>query len=149
MIVHHRARRGLRGLGYDSSDASADLAWLQFFSGQPSALVAYSAANPNVQPDLSGCSTWQILWGNLTGDYSGCIAANEAMIQSVPANAIAAGYSPDVVSSIQDEATEQEAQVPSDVYSIVNTQPPSPSANWFWWVLGGFGVFVLLELRKK
>ena len=97
----------------------------------------------------SGCSTWDMLWGNLTGDYSGCVQANEAMIASVAANAQAAGYPAPVIQAIQGTAAAQEALVPGDVAVAVASNAPVGPVNipWYLWAIGG-GVILLLVLKR-
>lgn len=149
MIVT-RKRRGRRGLGYSSEDAGADSAYLELFAGQPADLAVLSAGfgiQPSTPSAPSGCSTWDMLYGNLTGDYSGCIVNNQAVIQQVPINAAAAGYSPAVVAVTQQTASQQEAMVPSDVATIVASQD-SGTPSWVWLALGGVALFAVAELLK-
>jgi hypothetical protein len=118
-----------------------------------SAYQGYSNADPSLNPTPvmpaapSGCSTWDMLYGNLTGDYSGCIVNNQAVIQQVPINAAAAGYSPAVVAVTQQTASQQEAMVPSDVATIVASEQ-SGTPSWAWLALGGVTLFAIAELLK-
>ena len=92
----------------------------------------------------SGCTTMDMLWGNITGDYSACVADNQAVIQAVADNA-QMYYGGSVGQVTQDAATAQEAMVPSDVANVVATQP---SLEWIWWALAGLAVFAVVELAK-
>lgn len=115
-----RRRRGLRGLSGQAFPLSL-------------AMVQPSAPAPN-------CPWW--LW--LTGNYLACtqqpqlIADANAQIQSVPLNAQAYGYAPNVVQVAQDVAAQQMVNTPADVTgatatvenSQVSQSPLTAFGNW-------------------
>jgi hypothetical protein len=125
-----RSLRGLRGAGV-----------FETAYGVMDATASYASPIPVAAP-TNGCSTWNVLWGNLTGDYSGCIAANQAMIQAVANNA-AAYYGGNVAEVTQQEASTQIAQVPGDVYGQLASQSTIPLYVW----LGAIGLGILLVVR--
>jgi hypothetical protein len=137
MIVGTQRRR--RSLGQDSiigNDADVAL-WL---SENPASASVTPVSGGN------GCSPWQMFWGNLTGDYSGCIAANQAVVQAVANNA-AAFYPQNVAQATQSMATIQEAGVPIDVYSAANSATGAV-ATWAYYALAGLAMFAVIEIAK-
>jgi len=73
-----------------------------------------SAFTPSTTPS---CSTWDFFFNDAA--WQACQRGLEvAQIQSVPANAAAAGYSPDVVAVAQATANEQSGFAPADVSNI-------------------------------
>jgi hypothetical protein len=115
--------------------------------------------------DATGCSVWD--W--LTGACGAKIATkamqipNYQQIQSVPANAAAAGYSPEVVAIAQRTADTQSAQLPADAASIANyystsfpglnltgavLDPLSTVPPWVWLLgLAAGGLLLMRTLR--
>lgn len=95
------------------------------------------------------CSLWLLF----TGEYQACvqkqslIAAGQAQIQTVPDNAVAAGYSPEVVAVAQQTATQQESLVPGDVNAIASL-PSGVTPPWVWLALAGGGVLLALNLFR-
>jgi hypothetical protein len=85
-------------------------------------------------------------------------AQGVAQIQTVPANAVSAGYGADVVEAAQDEADEQSSYVASDVANVANFMgagqlvydPQNQTAlpTWAWVLFGAGGVFLAIELLK-
>lgn len=111
------------------------------------------APTPPMAPSsTSGCSTWNMLWGNITGDYSDCIAANQALIQQVPNNA-ATYYGADSTAAqvAQKMATAQQALVPGDVFNTVASYQALPAPSflgvqwWVWAILGGGAALLVLK----
>jgi hypothetical protein len=114
----------------------------------------------------SGCTTLEMLWGNLTGDYSACVAENKAMVQAVGINA-GAYYTPPVASLTQAIADQQSTQVPADVADAVASEPsytdalgmglglssyagtPGSASNWVWWAAAAAALFAIVELGQR
>jgi hypothetical protein len=113
----------------------------------------------------SGCTTLDMLWGNLTGNYSGCVQDNQAMIQAVSDNA-QMYYGGEVGAATEGAAEGQESGVASDVGNVVATQPtyldelgselglgtysgtPGSNSSWIWWVVAAVAAFGVIELAK-
>jgi hypothetical protein len=129
-------RRGLRGLGADLSITNLP-----------------TVSTPSPAPTASSCSYWDFFFN--APAWQACQRqAAVAQIQSVPANAAAAGYSPDVVAAAQAAADAQIAQVPSDVAYIASTDnagtlvTPASVPAWVWYVGIGAGALLLIAALK-
>ena len=111
-----------------------------------------------------GC--WPLYFFGKTA-YDNCVNRfNIAQIQSVPQNAAAAGYPPNVVAAAQAAADQQSRQVPTDTQSIdtlynlpsspfipsiaPGTSPFDPSTwpTWAWIALGLGGAVVAWKVLK-
>ena len=92
------------------------------------------------------CSFWDIACAS----KSAMIKAGQAEIQTVPDNAVqyyGAGSPAAVVA--QTVATQQEAQVPNDVATMLATNLPVGPLSIPWWVWAGLGVGAFLILTKR
>jgi hypothetical protein len=120
---------------------------------------------PDIDPsDVGGC--WMMyVFGQ--GAYNSCIAAgNNAGIQSVPSNAAAYGYAPNVVAAAQAMATQQEAMTDSDIANVdtfynLPSSPLIPSTGpgfdlgdpttwpaWLWIAIAGGGGLLVWSAVK-
>jgi hypothetical protein len=110
-----RKRRWLGAAGAPSSISD----WMDIAAVGAAGGIAAGGMNPLaavLSPDTS-CSTWDFFF-NPTAWQSCEAALATAQIQSVPINAAAAGYSPNVVAVAQATADAQTDFVPSDVANM-------------------------------
>jgi hypothetical protein len=165
MIQYHsRGRRGLRGFGYSSDDAAADLAYLDIFTGNVAPIVGLSVAS-GAQPTAPGDPLATglpngISWQNLT---SGTLSpAQVALLQAQGQAGIQQVYNNAVTYYGADSPAAQAvaAILPAQIQGVVddlNALNPQPATDpllnatgiaWYWWALGALGVFLALEYER-
>lgn len=140
-----RTRRRLRGLGYES--------WLDPFAVNPDPSMSIPAA----VPDATSCSTIDFFLN--PSAWQACAnKAGQAQIQSVPANALAAGYSPAVVAAAQAAADQQASLVPADTASIATSLGAGQLLNdltsgtalptWAWALIAVGGAILVIKFLR-
>jgi hypothetical protein len=135
MITRTSRQRGFRGLGqYDSETGFVD----------PDPSINPSANNASL-PMPAACSWWDDIWPS-----EACsLALGQQQIQSVPANAAAAGYPAPVVQATQAAADQQTVEFAADNAAIWHPPTNNPGSwPWYYWLAIGLGVFALVELGK-
>jgi hypothetical protein len=125
----------------------------------PEQVTAAAIAAGGPIPDVSSlCSEWDFYFNQAA--WTQCAqAAIAAGPQTVPANAKAAGYSPDVVAAAQTAADQQSSQAAADAQNIATYYgagqllytPGSPNnplglPNWLWFSLLAAGGLVLWKV---
>jgi hypothetical protein len=157
---HATSRRGmgkLRGRRLGSTYDSAYSGYVGLdpsIPGSPAQLQMDTGSSAGIDP-LANCSTFdqllfQLGWSNLSCMTAGANAAGKAQIQSVVQNAVAAGYPPNVIAAIQQEAAAQEAQVPSDTSVILSgyNTPAASLSTWPWYAWAAIAFVGIVVIKR-